>query len=43
MSYKNALLWREARDNEQVEPAATFPETVSFVHFVISLMDIKQK
>lgn len=33
---QNALLWREAWRDENVDHDATFPETLRFVHFVIS-------
>lgn len=32
---KNAILWREARNDDQVDHGATFPETKKFVLFVI--------
>jgi Domain of unknown function (DUF4111)/Nucleotidyltransferase domain len=33
---QNALLWREVGRDENVDHDATFPETLGFVHFVIS-------
>jgi Aminoglycoside adenylyltransferase, C-terminal domain/Nucleotidyltransferase domain len=33
---QNALLWREAGRDENVDHDATFPETLGFVHFIIS-------
>jgi hypothetical protein len=32
---KNALLWREAWRDEAVDHAATFPDTLRFVQFVL--------
>jgi predicted nucleotidyltransferase len=32
----NALVWRAARDDENVDHDATFPETVRFVQFIIA-------
>jgi len=36
---QQALFWREAWRNEHVDHDATLPETLRFVHFVISLCD----
>jgi hypothetical protein len=35
----NALEWRVARQDDGVDPEATIPDTVRFVHFAIDLVD----
>lgn len=39
---RRALGWREAWREENVDHAATFPETVRFVHFVIDQMGLEE-
>ncbi|MEA2598925.1 MAG: hypothetical protein QOF01_5394 [Thermomicrobiales bacterium] len=39
---RNALVWREATDDELADQDATLPETSRFVHFVIETILVEQ-